>query len=144
MEERRGLRALLRVALLSSAACALGASAALAGDGVQFSGDCTHTYVNKQVGDTEQWAISWDIYGDATGNVFKLDGSPPSFIECVLVDEDESNEIFDCYGSSACTSPPCGGAQWSLIASNTAVPLSFLFPPNVDPLNPLDQCEVRE
>src|SRR5262245_18868341 len=83
---------------------ALGVAVACAGDGAQFAGACDRTYVNKQIGDTEQWAISWEIYGNATGNVFKLDGSAPSFIECSLVDEDGGNEIFDCYGSSPCRS----------------------------------------
>ena len=117
---------------------------ARAGDGVQFAGDCDRTYVNKRVGDTEQWAISWEIYGNAVGNVFKLDGSDPSFLECVLVDEDDTNEIFDCYGSAACTDAVCGGSEWSLIATDVAVPLSFFLPPDVDPLNPFEQCEVRE
>jgi hypothetical protein len=122
----------------------LAAHRARAGDGVQFAGDCDRTYVNKQVGDTEQWAISWEIYGNAVGNVFKLDGTDPSFIECILVDEDETNEIFDCYGSSACAEATCGGTQWSLIASDVSIPLTFFLPPDVDPQNPLEQCEVRE
>src|SRR5690606_22466204 len=118
----------------------LGASSALAGDGVQLSGDCDRTYVNKRVGE-EQWAITWEIYGNATGNVFKLDGSDPSFIECVLVNETETEEVFNCYGSSACAGPPCGGSQWTLIAENLPIPLAFFFPPGVDPLSPFEQCE---
>jgi hypothetical protein len=144
MHERRSreLRWItLLPALLLSALAPVGARA---GDGVQFAGPCDRTYVNKQVGETEQWAISWEIYGNAVGNVLKLDGTDPSFIECILVGEDESNEIFDCYGSSACTAPSCGGDQWSLIAANVSVPLSFFLPPDVDPQNPFDQCEVRE
>jgi hypothetical protein len=123
---------------------ALRAAPASAGDGVQFSGACDRTYVNKQVGDTEQWAITWEIYGNATGNVLKLDGSAPSFIECELVNEDESNEFFDCYGSSGCAAPPCGGAEWTKIASDLPVPLSFFLPPGVDPTNPFEQCATRE
>ena len=133
---------ILTLLLLSLAV--LAAAPATAGDGVQFAGACDRTYVNKQVGDTEQWAITWEIYGNATGNVLKLDGSAPSFIECELVNEDESNEFFDCYGSSGCAAPPCGGAQWTLIASNLSVPLSFFLPSGVDPLDPLASCEPRE
>jgi hypothetical protein len=119
----------------------LAASAAQAGDGVQFSRDCTRTYVNKQVGENEQWAITWEIYGGATGNVLKLDGGTPSFIECDLIGEDEVNEIFSCRGSDACASPPCGDTQWSLISNAVTIPLSFLFPSGVDPLNPFEACE---
>jgi hypothetical protein len=135
-------RALALAALLS--APGLEAVEALAGDGVQFSRDCERTYINKQVGDNEQWAITWEIYGDATGNVFKLDGSEPSEIECILVGEDEANEIFDCFGASACAGPPCGGAQWTPIASNLAIPLSFFLPPGVDPLDPFENCDIAE
>jgi len=143
LEARKTLRvAALGLALLAVAA--LGADPAHAGDGVQFSSDCDRTYINKQVGDTEQWAITWEIYGNATGNVFKLDGSDPSFIECILVDETETDEVFDCFGSSACTGPPCGGSQWTPIATNLPIPLTFFFPPGVDPLNPFDDCTLVE
>jgi hypothetical protein len=135
-------RALAAAVLL--VAPTFGAVAARAGDGVQFSRDCDRTYINKQVGDSEQWAITWEVYGDATGNVLKLDGTEPSFIECVLVGEDASDEIFDCYGSSACSGPPCGGSGWGLIASGVSIPLGFFLPPDVDPLNPFDDCEVAE
>ena len=127
-------------AIAACAALLALAGAARAGDGVQFDRSCISTYVNKKVGDNEQWAITWSIYGDATGNVLKLDGSAPSFIECQLVDEDDTNEIFDCYGSDACTSPPCGGTQWSLIGSRLAIPTSFFVPSGVDPLAPFDSC----
>jgi hypothetical protein len=143
MQEARKTSRLFGAAL---AVClvVLGYGVALAGDGVQFSSDCDRTYVNKQVGDTEQWAITWEIYGNATGNVFKLDGSDPSFIECILVDETETDEIFNCFGSAACTGPPCGGTQWTLIGENISIPLTFFFPPDVDPLNPFDDCELAE
>ena len=121
----------------------LAAAPGWAADGAQFAGNCDSTYVNKQVGDTEQWAITWEIFVNASGNVFKLDGSAPSFIECELVGENDDNEIFDCYGSDACTGPPCGDTQWVLIGSNIAIPTSFFLPPGVDPLDPFASCEVR-
>jgi hypothetical protein len=140
-------RAAARLVLggLAVAAVAFAATPALAGDGVQFDGTCSRTYVNKQVGDNEQWAITWELLGDASGNVFKLDGSPPSFIECQWVDETDTNQIFDCYGSSACTGPPCGGPEWTLIASNLSIPTSFFLPPGVNPEDPFDPqwCEPR-
>ena len=130
-----------------SSALAIGlfavADPATAGDGVQFSGDCFSTYVNKKVGDTEQWAITWQIDGDATGNVFMLDGRPPAQIECERIDGDEITQTFDCYGSSACTAPPCGGPQWTLIASNRSIPTAFFLPPGVDPSDPESACRDR-
>ena len=134
----------LAVTALALLAWTFAAGAAHAGDGAQFSGDCGSTYVNKKVGSNEQWAITWELYGNATGNVLKLDGSAPSFIECSLVGEDDTNEIFDCYGADACTSPPCGGKQWTLIGSNLSIPTSFFLPPGVDPLVPFDSCEPVE
>jgi hypothetical protein len=136
----------LRRALVLCGLVAAGALAgdADAGDGAQFSRDCTRTYVNKQVGNDEQWSITWSLYEDATGNVFKLDGSAPSFIECKLVGEDGSNELFDCYGADLCSGPPCAGSQWTAIGSNVAIPISFFFPPGVDPQNPLAGCTVVE
>ena len=128
-------------AIAACAAVLALAGAARAGDGVQFDRSCSSTFVNKKVGTNEQWAITWEIYGNATGNVLKLDGSAPSFIECELVNEDETNEIFDCYGSDACTSPPCGGTQWTLIGSNLAIPLTFFLPTGVDTQSPFDSCE---
>lgn len=132
---RRGLAAAL--VLVGSA---LTVTSARAGDGVQFSRDCTSTYVNKQIGENEQWAITYSIYGDATGNVLKLDGTPPSFIECRVVGGDETNELFTCYGSDACTGPACGGTQWQLVAEDIPIPLSFFFPPGVDPQNSFEEC----
>lgn len=128
------------MAMTAALVVPLGTLDSLAGDGVQFARDCTRTYVNKQVGDIEQWAITWDVYGDATGNVFKRDGSAPALIECKLVAEDQANEIFDCFGADACTGPPCGGAQWTQIADDLAIPLTFFLPPGVDPLSPFDAC----
>ena len=132
----------LRFAVAALALLAF-AGAAHAGDGVQFDTLCDRTYVNKKVGDNEQWAITWEIYGNATGNVLKLDGSPPSFIECLLQDETDTEEIFDCYGADACAGPPCSGPQWTLIAEGIRIPTSFFLPPGVDVLDPFGACEVN-
>ena len=135
----------LRLAVTALALLVATAGVAHAGDGAQFSGDCGSTYVNKKVGSNEQWAITWQVEGDATGNVLKLDGSAPSFIECELLDEDFDAQTltFDCYGSSACSSVPCGASQWSLIASNLVIPVSFFVPPGVDLDNYIDTCVDR-
>ena len=113
---------------------------ALAGDGAQFGSFCDRTYVNKKVGENEVWAITWELFGDVTGNVLKLDGSAPSFIECILIDEDGTNATFDCYGSSACTGPPCGGSQWVPIATGRTLPISFFLPPGVSTDDPVESC----
>lgn len=142
---RWACRLRLAVAALALFTCALSAGAAQAGDGVQFSGDCGSTYVNKKVGTNEQWAITWQIEGDATGNVLKLDGTAPSFIECELLEEDFDTGAltFNCYGSSACASPPCGGSQWTQIATNLEIPASFFFPQGVNLDNYIDACTDR-
>lgn len=129
------------IALAALALVAVGARAARAGDGAQFSGDCGSTYVNKKVGDNEQWAITWEIFGNASGNVLKLDGSAPSFIECVSQNSDDTNEIFDCYGASACSGPPCGDTQWTLIASSLSIPRTFFLPPGVSTDDPESDCQ---
>jgi hypothetical protein len=120
----------------------LKARVAQAGDGAQFSGDCSFTYVNKKVGDNEQWAITWDLFSLASGNVLKLDGSPPSFIECFDEQDDGVTATFTCYGSSACSGPQCGGTQWTQIATNVSLPLSFFYPPGVDPQDPESSCDA--
>jgi hypothetical protein len=137
-ESRRGRSVALGITAVA-ALLAL-ASTARAGDGAQFDRSCTSTYVNKKVGDNEQWAITWSIYGDVTGNVLKLDGSPPSFLECEAVGEDGDDELFDCFGASACTAPPCGDTQWTPIGTDIAIPFSFFLPSGVDPLDPFDAC----
>ena len=130
----------LATGIVACAALLALADVAQAGDGAQFDGSCTSTYVNKKVGTNEQWAITWEIYGNVTGNVLKLDGSAPSFIECTLAGSEGENDLFDCYGSDACTTPPCGGTQWTSIGSSISIPLSFFLPPGVDPLSPFDSC----
>ena len=130
----------LATGIVACAALLALAGAAQAGDGAQFDRECTATYVNKKVGTNEQWAITWEIYGNVTGNVLKLDGSAPSFIECTLAGSEGENDLFDCYGSDACTTPPCGGTQWTSIGSSISIPLSFFLPPGVDPLSPFDSC----
>jgi hypothetical protein len=115
---------------LAVAAGALSADLALAGDAAQFSTDCSQILVNKQVGDNEQWAITYDIATqEVNGNVFKLDGSDPSFIDCDFVSEDEGQITFDCFGSDGCVFEEfCGGDQWTLIGEGIVVPLSFFLP----------------
>jgi hypothetical protein len=148
MSAQTAVRRLRSIAIVLATLAFVGTAArvAWAGDGAQFSGDCNSTYVNKKVGTNEQWAITWSLFDNVTGNVLKLDGSAPSFIECELQDEDGTNEIFDCWGASACTGPPCSGSQWTQIATNLAVPTSFFLPPGVatDPDSVYAACNLRD
>ncbi|MFM7734990.1 MAG: right-handed parallel beta-helix repeat-containing protein, partial [Alphaproteobacteria bacterium] len=121
----------------------LRAAAAVAGDGVELSAACDATYVNKRVGANEQWAITWDLVAHVSGNVFKLDGGPPSFVECWRrPGGDDALLSFDCYGSPACRTPPCAAA-WTSIPGPTVVQASFLYPPGVDPADPRAACTKR-
>lgn len=136
----------LGVAALALVACTFAARAAEAGDGAQFDRLCERTFVNKKVGDNEQWAITWDLFetGNASGNVLKLDGSPPSFIECTWKDQTDTEVTFDCFGASACSGPPCGGTQWTQIATDLKIPVSFFLPPGVDTVEPDLDCQSTD
>lgn len=91
--------------------------------------------IQRNVG-PERWAISYS-YGDATitGNVFKTDGSAPSFVSCAFTDIDyaadpfESRYFLDCWGADTCNDVPCGSDQWSLIATGIELPASFVLAP---------------
>lgn len=130
-------RARLRIAVI--AACSL-ASAAFAdraaaqGSGVQQTPDSQRYLISKDVG-AERWAISFNL-GDrtVTGNVFKTDGSPPSFIWCAITDVEtnpepaETQYTLDCSGADACVQAPCGPTQWTPIASGLVIGGDFLLP----------------
>jgi hypothetical protein len=144
MEATRWHPARLRpLALAIAALVTIGATRAHAGDGAQFSRDCDRVYVNKQVAD-EQWAITWQRFGDASGNVFKLDGSPPSFIDCRFIDGNDQRYTYDCYGAPACNGAPaiCGGTQWVLVVDDLVIDTAFFLPPGVDPADPYATCQI--
>jgi hypothetical protein len=92
--------------------------------------------VNKDVGD-QRWAIALDLRtGTATGNVFRRNGGPTSFIWCsatkveLAADPKETNYTLDCWGADACPSPPCAIDSWSRIPESPVdLPGSFLFSP---------------
>lgn len=100
---------------------------------VQWTLDRDATLVSKDVG-PERWAITYRISdGRVTGNVFRSDGGPSSFLQCDRTGGDPAGFVFDCYGASACTGTPCPGSQYSLIASGVTLPQSFFFPPGDAP-----------
>lgn len=96
---------------------------------VQWTRERDATLVSKDVG-AERWAITYRLAdGRATGNVYRTDGGPASFLDCRQTGRDGSNVTFDCYGANACAEAPCPSSQYSLIASGVTLPLSFFFPP---------------
>src|SRR5262249_25578968 len=104
-------------------ALALLPAVASAQSGVQWTRDHDATLISKDVG-AERWAITYRLSdGRTTGNVFRTDGGPSSFLECERTSIDGSNATFDCYGASACPATACPG--YGLIASGVVLPVSF-------------------
>lgn len=136
----RFLRILL--AILAS----LGAATARAQTGTTLTPDRLNFMVNKDVG-TERWTINVNLFsndlGDIsniTGNVFKSDGSPPSFILCQVRPDstgtfaDPTSELrLRCRGTGPCdsTARRCSRNDWGPIpgADDIRLPVSFFLPP---------------
>src|SRR5262249_21009334 len=88
--------------------------------------------ISKDIGN-ERWAISFNLdERTVTGNVFKTDGSPPSFISCDITSETpapnpaDNQYLLDCFGADAGARAPCSDQAWTLSASN--IPISESFP----------------
>ena len=131
--------------------------------GATLTYDGYNYLVNKDLGG-ERWSISLNLVpvGDQdgtfrneivslTGNVFKPDGSPPSFIHCVpradstgTLDDLGSTFRFACDGTSACdgTAAGCAESAWTLLGDDVALPASFLLPPGGLPATPQSDPEV--
>jgi hypothetical protein len=110
------------------------APASAQGSGVQQTPDSQRYLISKDVG-AERWAISFNLSDrTVTGNVFKTDGSPPSFIWCAITDvatnpdPAETQYTLDCSGADACVEAPCGPTQWTTIASGLVIGGDFLLP----------------
>ena len=126
---------LSRAALATALVASLATGAAAQGSGLQQTPDSARYLISKDVG-AERWAISYNLADKTvTGNVFKTDGSAPSFVFCNNLTEAISPNpadiqyTLDCYGADACTAAPCTGSQWTLIAAGITLPGSFLLPP---------------
>ena len=124
---------ILVLALVASVAVA--ATAGAQSSGLQQTPDSARYLISKDVG-AERWAISFNLSDQTvTGNVFKTDGSAPSFVFCNNLTEAISPNpadiqyTLDCYGADACGAAPCTGSQWTLIAAGIQLPGSFLLPP---------------
>lgn len=130
---------LTRAALATALVASLATGAAAQGSGLQQTPDSARYLISKDVG-AERWAISYNLADNladrtVTGNVFKTDGSAPSFVFCNNLTEAISPNpadiqyTLDCYGADACTAAPCAESQWKLIATGITLPGSFLLPP---------------
>lgn len=119
--------------LLAVIALVVAPSLAAAQSGVQWTRDRDATLVSKDVG-TERWAITYRLAdGHVTGNVFRTDGGPASFLDCPRTSVTDTDATFDCYGADACAAAPCPESQYTLIGTDITLPLSFFFPPGDAP-----------
>jgi hypothetical protein len=101
--------------------------------GVQWTRARDATLVSKDVG-AERWAITYRLAdGHVFGNVFRSDGGPPSFLDCDRTSVTDTDATFTCYGADACGGAPCPTSQYTLIAADISLPLSFFFPPGDGP-----------
>lgn len=106
---------------------------AQAQSGVQWTRERDATLVSKDVG-AERWAITYRLSdGRVTGNVFRTDGGPSSFLDCTRTSVTDTEATFDCYGANACAEAPCPESQYTLIATGITLPISFFFPPGDGP-----------
>ena len=119
------------VALVATHAAVAGAQPRQSG--VQLTPDLQSVLVSKDVG-TERWAIALNADGTATGNVFRQDGAPPSFLWCEeLTDRRTDTELtLSCYAASACAAAPCDAGDWQFVADVT-LPTAFFEPPASSP-----------
>jgi hypothetical protein len=115
-------------------AAALAGTAGAQSSGLQQTPDSARYLISKDVG-AERWAISYNLNDrTVTGNVFKTDGSAPSFIWCRITNEvpapnpAENQYTLDCFGADACAGAPCQESAWTLIATGLPIPGSFLLP----------------
>jgi hypothetical protein len=111
-----------------------GSALAQSGSGLQMTPDSRRYLISKDVG-AERWAISFNLNDrTVTGNVFKTDGSAPSFIWCRITSETPSADprqtsyTLDCSGADACDAAPCGRDGWTQIASGLVISGDFLLP----------------
>jgi hypothetical protein len=120
------------------------ASVARAQSGATLSPDRLSYMVNKDLAG-ERWTINLNLSSaapqqllNATGNVFKPDGSPPVFVLCqIRADSDgdladpSSVFRFTCQGADACatTATECAQTGWAMISADVEIPASFFLPP---------------
>lgn len=123
-----------RVAIAAALVAALASGAAAQSSGIQQTPDSARYLISKDVG-AERWAISYNFNDrTVTGNVFKTDGSAPSFIWCKITNEApaanpaDNQYTLDCFGAPACVAAPCADTAWTPIASGLVIGGDFLLP----------------
>lgn len=120
------------------------AASAFAQSGATLTPDSQSFLVNKDIGN-ERWTIALNLssadpgsFNNITGNVFKRDGSPPSFILCqVRLDStgtlNDPSSIFrlQCSGTNACesTAKDCARTDWVPISNDIQIAADFFLPP---------------
>lgn len=135
MDVSRSTRFLLAIATIAIALVAPPKAHAQRQSGTQLTPNAGRYLVNKDVG-AERWAISFDLASrTVTGNVFKSDGSAPSFVWCKVASEipapdpKDNRYLLDCFGAAACASAPCSDSAWTEIGRGIEVTGGFLLPP---------------
>ena len=129
--------ALLAVALLSFAATAN------AQTGATLTPNQRNYMVNKDIG-AERWTINLNLATsdpasvvNATGNIFRADGGPPSFVLCQVrpdsngtLNDPASTFRFTCQGTDACqtTATQCAREDWQGISQDVPIAASFFLP----------------
>lgn len=131
MSSRASTYAVAAAAIALLSASQAGAQAA---SGVQMTPDSGRYLISKDVG-AERWAISFNLADrTVTGNVFKTDGSAPSFIWCRITSETpapdpaQGSYLLDCFGADACSGAPCASDAWTPIATGLRIGGDFLLP----------------
>ncbi len=133
-----------RLCVVAAALVALASSDAAAQSGSTLTPDRLSYVVSKDVG-PERWTINLNLASldppriiNATGNVFRSDGGPTSFVWCQVADGstgtlDDPESVFSllCSTASACgdTARGCARSQWQPLPVPVEVPASFFLPP---------------
>jgi len=121
--------------------CAAGAHAQT---GATLTPNQRNYMVNKDIG-AERWTINLNLASpdpgsivNATGNIFRADGGPPSFVLCQVrpdssgsLDDPSSTFRLTCQGTDACqtTATQCARESWQQISDDVQIPASFFLPP---------------
>jgi hypothetical protein len=133
-----------RLIIALGCALALAPAAASAQSGATLTPDGLAFLVNKDIGE-ERWTIALNLssrdasaFNNVTGNVFKRDGSPPSFILCQIrldstgsLSDPGSTFRLQCSGTSACptTAKECAREAWVPIGGDIQIGADFFLPP---------------
>ena len=144
---------------LAVAICSPLARTADAQSGSTLSPDLRTYMVNKDLGD-ERWTIDLNLFAadpssiiSITGNIFRSDGGPASFVTCLVRDDSagslrspSSTFRLSCSGAPACatTARQCAREDWVLIDDDVRVPASFFLPPGGNGASAVQDATVSD